>query len=86
MKNFISAMTLKGVDKDIFHLVFPWTFNKEVIRWYNTIDPLQVTNWDDLCNELLSQYSYNTDLPIMLRDLELLKQEKKDGFTDYLAR
>jgi len=29
---FISTITLKGVDKDIFHLLFPWTFDKEVTK------------------------------------------------------
>jgi len=32
MRNFISAMTLQGIDKDIIHLIFAWTFNKEVKR------------------------------------------------------
>ena len=43
-------------------------------------------NWDHLCKEFLNQYSYNTDLLITLRDLELLKQKEKEWFTDYLAR
>jgi len=33
VRNFISAMTLKGIDKDIFHLTFSWTFNMDVIKW-----------------------------------------------------
>jgi len=43
-------------------------------------------NWEDLGREFLHQYSYNTDLPITLRDLELIKQEEKEGFSNYLAR
>jgi len=39
MGNFVMAITLKGIDKFIFHLIFPWTFDKDVMRWYNTIDP-----------------------------------------------
>jgi len=39
MRSFIIAMTLKGIDKDIFHLIFPSTFDKEAMMWYNTIDP-----------------------------------------------
>jgi len=38
VRNFVSAMTLKGIDKDIFHIIFPWTFDKDVIRCYSTID------------------------------------------------
>ena len=38
VKNFISVTTLKEIDKDIFHITFPWTFEKDVMRWHNTID------------------------------------------------
>ena len=38
VKNFVSVMTLKGIDKDIFHIIFPWTFDKDAIRWYNAMD------------------------------------------------
>ena len=31
VQNFVSAMTLKGIDKDIFHFIFPWTFIKGVM-------------------------------------------------------
>ena len=29
---FISAMTLHGIDKDIFYLIFCWTFDKDVMK------------------------------------------------------
>jgi len=32
VKNFISAMTSKGIDRDIFHLIFSWTFDKDVMK------------------------------------------------------
>ena len=43
-------------------------------------------NSDDMCREFLHQCSYNSDLLITLRDLELLEQKEKEGYTDYLAR
>jgi len=71
VRNFLSAMTLKGIHREIFHIIFPWSFNKDVMRWYNTIDLQKVTSWDDLHKEFLLQCLYNADLPITLRDLEL---------------
>lgn len=55
------------------------------MRWYNVIDPRKVMNSDDLDRELLPQYSYNAELPITLRDLELVKQEEKERFSNYLT-
>jgi len=28
VRKFISPMSLKGIDKDTFHLIFRWTFDK----------------------------------------------------------
>jgi len=39
VRNFVSAMTLKGIDKDIFHIIFPLTFDQDVMRWSNAMDP-----------------------------------------------
>jgi len=48
------------------------------------MDPRKVMNCDDLCREFLCQYSYK--LPITLRDLELINEEQKEEFSDYLTR
>jgi len=44
MRNFVSAMTLKRIDKDIFHFILPFTFENDVMRLYNTMGPRKVTN------------------------------------------
>ena len=38
MKNFLSTLSLKGINKDIFHVTFLWTFDKDVTSWYNLVD------------------------------------------------
>jgi len=35
VRNFVNAMTLKGINKDIFHIVVPWTFDEDIMKWYN---------------------------------------------------
>jgi len=52
-RSFLSAIILKGIDKDIFHIIFPSKFDKDAMKWYNIVDPQKVTNWDDLCKEFL---------------------------------
>jgi len=32
-------MIQKGIDEDIFDLIFSWAFDKDVMRWYNAVDP-----------------------------------------------
>ena len=50
------------------------------MRWYNTMDPGKVMNWDNLCWKFLYKYPYNIDLQITFCNVELIKQEKKEGF------
>jgi len=38
VRNFISAITLKTIDKDIFYIVSCWRFDKDVMRWYNIFE------------------------------------------------
>ena len=57
-------MTLKRIDKDVFPILFSWTFDKDVMRGYNSIDPRKVTNRNDMCIEFLQQYSCNAGIPI----------------------
>jgi len=66
-------MTLNEIDKDISDVIFPWTFDKDVMRWYNDVDPWKVMNWDDFYKAFLLQHSCNAYLLITLRDLELTK-------------
>ena len=46
-------MTVKGINQDIFHIICPWTFEEDMMRWYNIVDPQKVTNWNDLHKEFL---------------------------------
>ena len=32
VRNFLSTMTLKRINKDIFHIIFPWTFDKDLMN------------------------------------------------------
>ena len=38
VRKFIDAMTLKCIEKDIFQIIFPWTFEDVMIQ-YNVVDP-----------------------------------------------
>ena len=85
VRDYFSALTLKGIDKDIFHIIFHWTFIKDVMRWYNTVVSSKSTNWDDLCKEFRHQYSYNADITIRLRDPDLTNRQENESFLCFLA-
>lgn len=86
VKSFLNVMAIKGIEKDAFHMLFPWTFSPEVTRWYHALDSQKTSSWDELCREFITQYSCNTEAPFTIRDLEMIKQEDKESFTDFLIR
>ena len=55
VRNFLSAMTLKGIYNAIFHIIFPQTFDKDVITCYSTVDRQKVTRWKNLHKEFVHQ-------------------------------
>jgi len=34
----------RAIDRDIFHITFLWTFDKNIMRWYNTMDLRKLMN------------------------------------------
>lgn len=86
VKGFLNIMAAKGLDKEAFHLVFPWSFSPEVTQWYHSLDPQKTNSWEELCREFLNQYSCNTEAPFTIRDLELYKQEENETFSTFLLR
>ena len=66
-------MTLKRIDKNILYIISPWTFDKDKMKWYNVVNPQKIMNWGNLYKELLHHHSYNADLSITRRKLELIK-------------
>ena len=68
----------------IFYIIFPWTFDKDMMTWYNMVEPRKVITQVDVCKEFLRQYSYNANLTMTHRDLELTKKKEKKSFS-YLS-
>ncbi|XP_074278177.1 uncharacterized protein LOC141601773 [Silene latifolia] len=86
IRSFVQAMALKEVDASIFPAIFPSTLEDVARSWFFSLDPIRVSNWEDIKKEFLTQYSSNADLLITRRDLEVAKQTEKEGFTYFLAR
>ena len=39
VRNFVSIITLKGTEQDLFRIFFPWKLDEGVMKWYNIVDP-----------------------------------------------
>ena len=43
-------------------------------------------NWEEMAEAFSEQYSYNTQIEVTTRDLEVTRQEPKEGFSEFVAR
>ncbi|KAL7216293.1 hypothetical protein ACSBR1_028273 [Camellia fascicularis] len=54
--------------------------------WYAELEDSVKHNWEELAEAFIAQYSYNTQIEITTRDLETIKQEPKESFSDFVTR
>ena len=43
-------------------------------------------SWEEMAEAFVAQYSYNTQIEITTRDLETMRQELKESFSEFVTR
>ena len=79
-------MSIKGVSKSHWPMIFPHSLEAVPQVWFYSMDPKKISDWDDITLEFNNQYSYNVDTQASIRTLEVLFQKDNEGFTEYLTR
>ena len=74
VKAFKGQMTLKGVGKDFWPLVFPHSLGPVVQSWFYALDPKKVQTWEDITIAFAEQFKDNTEARASMRTLEVLIQ------------
>ncbi|KAL7202071.1 hypothetical protein ACSBR1_033698 [Camellia fascicularis] len=54
--------------------------------WYAKLEDSVKRSWEEMAEAFVAQYSYNTQIEITTRDLEMTRQEPKEGFSDFVTR
>ncbi|KAL2922870.1 Activity-regulated cytoskeleton-associated protein [Bienertia sinuspersici] len=86
LKGFRATIIIKGVDLVLYPKVFPLSLDPVCQKWFFSQSDKDTATWEDITHAFMTSYKGNTQVSTSLRELEILKQTEKEGFTTYLAR
>ena len=86
LKQYVLAMKLLGLTKEQIILCFPQTLSGVALQWYLSWEKAKMNDWNKMAETFAQQYSYNVQLDVSLRDLEITKQLSNKSFSNFLMR
>ena len=66
-------------------MLFSLSLSGVVHHWFATLDLSQCRTWNDLAQEFVIQYSFNTVMDVSWRELEALIQRLDDSVTSFIS-
>lgn len=86
LKGFKTMMSLKGIDPTRFPMVFPLSLEPICQKWFFSLPEKDTVTWEEIAHAFMTRYKGNIQSQTSFRELEILMQEEKKGFTAYLSR
>ncbi|KAF5931575.1 hypothetical protein HYC85_027746 [Camellia sinensis] len=83
---FADVLRPMGLTRSQKLSLFGRTLSGIASHWYSRLQDEVKTNWDEMAEAFVTQYSYNTQIEITTRDLETTRQEPKESFSDFVIR
>ena len=69
------VMRSHGLDEAQMIMLFPMSLSGAAQRWFASLDVSRRRTWDDLAQEFLRQFAFNTVIDVSRRELEALRQK-----------
>ncbi|XP_034704151.1 uncharacterized protein LOC117928364 [Vitis riparia] len=79
-------MRAHGLDGAQMIMLFPMSLGGAAQRWFASLDVSRRRTWDDLAQEFLRQYAFNTVIDISRRELEALRQRSDESVSSFISR
>ena len=73
LRLYNTIMRAHGLDEAQMIMLFPMSLNGAAQRWFASLDVSRRRNWDDLAQDFLRQYAFNTVIDVSRRELEALR-------------
>ncbi|KAL2901053.1 Activity-regulated cytoskeleton-associated protein [Bienertia sinuspersici] len=86
LKGFRATMSIKGIDPVLYPKIFPLSLDPICQKWFFSLDEKDIATWEHIAHSFMTRYKGNALMSTSLRELEILRQKEKEGFTTYLAR
>ena len=73
LRLYSSVMRAHGLDEAHLIMLFPMSLSGTAQRWLVSLDASCHRTWDDLAQEFLRQFVFNTVIDFLMRELEALR-------------
>ena len=77
LRLYSTIMRAHGLDEAHMVMLFPMSLSGATQRWFASFDVSRHQTWDDLAQEFLRQFAFNTIIDVSRRELEALRQRPR---------
>ncbi|RVW81842.1 hypothetical protein CK203_050827 [Vitis vinifera] len=85
LRLYSTVMRAHGLDDAQMVMLFPMSLSGAAQRWFASLEVSRRT-WDDLAQEFLRQFAFNTVIDVSRRELEALRQRPEESVTSFISR
>ncbi|XP_034689106.1 uncharacterized protein LOC117916976 [Vitis riparia] len=86
LRFYSTIMRAHGLDGAQMIMLFPMSLGGAAQRWFASLDVSRRRTWDDLAQEFLRQYAFNTVVDVSRRELEALRQRSDESVSSFISR
>nr|CAN71602.1 hypothetical protein VITISV_008050 [Vitis vinifera] len=81
-----TVMRAHGLDEAQMVMFFPMSLSGAAQHWFASLEVSCRRTWDDLAQEFLRQFAFNTVIDVSRRELEALRQRPEESVTSFISR
>ena len=85
LRLYSTIMRAHGLDEAQMIMLFPMSLSGAAQRWFASLDVSRRQTWDDLAEEFLRQYAFNTVVNVLRRELKALKQRSDESVSSFIS-
>ncbi|RVW66471.1 hypothetical protein CK203_065758 [Vitis vinifera] len=86
LRLYSTVMRAHGLDDAQMVMLFPMSLSGAAQRWFASLEVSRRRTWDDLAQEFLRQFAFNTVIDVLRRELEALRQRPEESVTSFISR
>ena len=85
LRLYSTVMRAHGLDESQMITLFPLSLSGAAQCWFTSLESSQSRTWDDLAQEFLQQFSFNTVVNVSRRELKALRQRADESVPSFIS-
>ena len=83
---YSTIMRAYGLDETQLIVLFPLSLSGVTQRWYASLDSSHHKTWEDLAQEFILQFTFNTVIDVSRRELDALRHGYDESVASFISR